>query len=54
MLHHVAAGIVDDQVMADAVAVQLPTCQLRALIAGAGFIDEDMDVDPVLDRVVDG
>ena len=54
MLHHVATGIVHDKVMADAVAVQLPACQLRALIAGAGFVDEDMDVDPLLDRVVDG
>ncbi len=53
MLHQMAAGVIDDQVMRDAVAVQLPRGQLRALVAGAGFIDKDMHRDACSVGVVD-
>ena len=43
MLHEMAAGIVDDQRMGNAVVVKLPGGELGALVARPRFIDIDMN-----------
>ena len=43
MLHEMAAGIVDDQRMGNAVIVELPGGELGALVARPRFIDIDMN-----------
>jgi hypothetical protein len=44
----VAAGIVDDDRMRDAVFAELPGCEARTLIARAGLVYPDMDRDAVI------
>jgi hypothetical protein len=44
----VAAGIVDDDRMRDAVFAELPGCEARTLIARAGLVYPDMDQDAVI------
>jgi hypothetical protein len=52
-LHQVPAGAVDDDGERDPHLVELPGGQPRALVAGAGLVDPDVDRDAALDRLVD-
>ena len=53
VLHQVAAGIVDDHRVRDAVPGELARGQRRALIARPGLVDPDMDRKAGIVRLVD-
>ena len=54
MLHQMAAGIVGDDGVLDAVFTQLPGCQPGSLIKRSGFIDPDVDINAVIKGGIDG
>src|SRR5580692_2517306 len=53
LAHQLAAGIVDDDRMRDAVLAELPGGQAGALVARTGLVDPDMDRDALIVGAVD-
>ena len=45
MLHEMAADIVDDDGVRNAMVVQFPGSQCCSLISRPGFVDPDMNID---------
>ena len=53
MLHEVPAGVVDDDGVGDRFAAELVGGQRGALVAGAGLIDPDMNIEASAVGLVD-